>query len=98
MRRYRRKGWSNLWADSVLLGMEAHMVVGLRLAKMAWARPGSNAEERLMVAEKAKAAVDARWAIAKSVMTGTGDRAPSKVVKLYRRRVRSNLKRLARGG
>jgi hypothetical protein len=59
---------------------------------------GNKAEQRLMISEKTKAATDAQSAIAKSIMTGTGDRAHSKVVKLYRGRVRSNLKRLARGG
>jgi hypothetical protein len=98
MRRYRRKSWSSLWADTVLLGVEAQMVMGLRLAKLAWAKRGRKAEQRLMIREKAKAAGDAQLAIAKSIMTGAGDSAHSKVVKLYRRRVRSNLRRLGRGG
>jgi hypothetical protein len=46
--------------------------------------------------EKAKAARDTQRAVVKSLLTGTGHRANSKVVGLYRRRVRANLKRLAK--
>jgi len=73
------------------------MVIVLRCLKLASGVSGGDAERRLMVTEKSKAARDARRAVIKSLFAGTGHRATSKVMGLYRRRVRANLKRLANG-
>ena len=72
------------------------MVIGLRCLILARGAPGKDAERRLMMTEKAKAARDTQRAVVKSLLTGTDHRANSKVVGLYRRRVRANLKRLAK--
>jgi acyl-CoA reductase-like NAD-dependent aldehyde dehydrogenase len=91
------KALAALWFDALFLGVEANMVIGLRCAKLALNGTGCTAERRLMVAEKAKAASAAQLTTIKSLVTGSGNRAGNKVVKLYRRRVRANLRRLAKG-
>ena len=99
MRRRSNRSWSKLWTAGVMLGLEAQMVVALRLAKLSW---GANAkaaksERRRMVGEKIKALGDAQRTVVKSVLRGSGHRADVQVVRLYRTRVRANLKRLAKG-
>jgi hypothetical protein len=99
MRRRSRhnKALAALWFDALALGVEAHMVIGLRCAKLALNGTGCAAERRLMISEKAKAASAAQRTTIQSLVTGSGNRAGNKVIKLYRRRVQANLRRLAKG-
>ena len=75
--------------DSVMLGVEAQRVIGLRLAAIARGGPTAEAETRLMVTEKMKAALDAANMLARGASTRS-------VISFYRSHVRSNVRRLTR--
>jgi hypothetical protein len=49
-----------------------------------------------MISEKAQAAWDAQFLVAKSVMAGRPDLAAQRTVAFYRRRVQANRRRLAK--
>ena len=75
--------------DSVMLGVEAQRVIGLRLAAIARGGPTAEAETRLMVTEKMKAALDATNMLARGASTRS-------VISFYRSRVQANVRRLTR--
>ena len=76
--------------ELAMLGVEAQMVIGQRLALFMLGGPKARKEARLMVTEKVKAAGEAAVTIA---MGGT----PRKVVRGYRRKVQANHRRLGKG-
>lgn len=76
--------------ELAMLGVEAQMVIGQRLAIFMLGGPKARKEARLMVTEKVKAAGEAAVTIA---MGGT----PRKVVRGYRRKVQANHRRLGKG-
>lgn len=88
--------FSRLAASSAALAVEANSVIGLRLFAMATGA-GSDRENRRMVSEKTAAFVEAQMEVATSLMLGQGHLAPARVVKLYRRKVRANRRRLTTG-
>jgi len=75
--------------DSVMLGVEAQRVIGLRLAAIARGGPTAEAETRLMVTEKMKAALDAANMLSRGASTRS-------VISFYRSRVQANVRRLTR--
>jgi hypothetical protein len=82
-----------LTANTARLGMEAGEVIGLRVFQAA-VGVAAHDEVQLMITEKAKAALDAQFLIAGSVMAGEAHLAPARAVALYRRRVQANRRRL----
>ena len=78
--------WIRLASDTILLAMEAQIVIGLRLGQIAMGR-SSLAENQLMVSEKL-------LALAEAAMTVATGGSPHKVVDGYREKVRANTKRL----
>lgn len=76
--------------ELAMLGVEAQMVIGQRMAMFMLGGPKSRREAQLMVTEKVKAAGEAAVTIA---MGGT----PRKVVRGYRRKVQANHRRLGKG-
>jgi hypothetical protein len=88
--------WFELGADMARLGVESSSVIGLRMMQAALGSPGAQEEAVLMVTEKAKAALDAQFLLARSVMAGQGHLGPRRAVALYRRRVQANHRRLTR--
>ncbi len=96
MSRRAQNPWIDLSADMARLGVESGSVIGLRLMRLAFGSVDSQAETALMVSEKAKAALDAQFLFARSLMNGQGHLAPSRTVALYRRRVQANQRRLTR--
>lgn len=76
--------------ELAMLGVEAQMVIGQRMAMFMLGGPKARKEARLMVTEKVKAAGEAAATIA---LGGT----PRKVVRGYRRKVRANRRRLGKG-
>lgn len=88
--------WPRLFADSMMLGLNANLVIGLRLAKIARGGPAAGAESRLMVEEKIKAAQDANVSAATAILTGKAHLAPERAMRVYQRRVRRNLSRLSK--
>ena len=75
--------------DALMLAVDANRVIGLRMAKLMFGGKSARREAKLMVTEKVAAAMEAGG----KLMTGaSGD----DIVRLYRRRVASNVKRLSR--
>lgn len=82
--------WMTMGTELALLGVEAQMVIGQRMAMFMLGGPKARREARLMVTEKVKAAGEAAATLA------TGG-TPEKVVRDYRRKVRANHRRLGKG-
>jgi hypothetical protein len=80
------ESWMRLVTDTTLLGLEAHSVIGLRLAQIAMGQ-GTPTEAHLMMTEKMLAFMDA----ATTVAAGGSAHA---IVEDYRRRVQANAQRL----
>jgi hypothetical protein len=75
--------------DALMLAVDANRVIGLRVAELMLGGKSAQREAKLMVTEKMAAAIEAGG----KLMTGaSGD----DIVRLYRRRVASNVKRLSR--
>lgn len=91
-RRSSNKGASllTLGTELAMLGVEAQMVIGQRMAMFMLGGSKARREAQLMVTEKVKAAGEAAVTIA---MGGT----PRKVVRGYRRKVQANHRRLGKG-
>jgi hypothetical protein len=94
--RRKRPDWPGLFADSLRMGLEANLVIAMRLAKIAWGGPTAKAESRRMVEEKVRAAQDASMSAAQAVLTGKAHLAPKRAMSVYQKRVRKNLHRLAK--
>ena len=91
-----QRNFFNLWADTVALGAEAQIVVGLRLAKLAAGGPKASAECSRMFTEKMQAAIETQQHLVANVLAGKSGAAHRDTVRLYRRRVRANRKRLSK--
>jgi len=75
--------------DALMLAVDANRVIGLRMAKLMLGGKNARREASLMVTEKMATAIEAGG----KLMTGaSGD----EIVRLYRRRVASNVKRLSK--
>lgn len=89
--------WIGLGWDAWMLGAEAATVIGLRTLKIATGGAAAEREAHRMVEEKAAAA----QALQVMAMTGalgfTAPQAARKTIKHYRRKVRANRRRLAKG-
>jgi hypothetical protein len=89
--------WVRLAFDAWSLGLEASSVIGLRTLKIAAGGAAAEAETRRMFAEK----IEAGWALQGKAMTGrlgpTPYGATTRTLAHYRRKVRSNQRRLTRG-
>ncbi|WP_264045219.1 hypothetical protein [Methylobacterium flocculans] len=81
--------WWKLGMDATLLAMESQQVIGLRLAMLAVGDAAAQAEAQRMVSEKIIAANEAALLIAMGGST-------ARVVAGYRRKVRSNVRRLSK--
>lgn len=97
MKRTRRNPWIGIGADAWRLGLEASTVVGLRLLKIARGGPAAEVEAKRMVSEK----VGAGLALQTLALTGglgmTPAKASARTLAHYRRKVRANRRRLAKG-
>ena len=92
-----RNPWFRVGVNAWSLGMEASSVIALRTLKIAAGGVAAEVEARRMVSEK----IEAGLALQALALTGglgqTSDSAPKKMVAHYRRKVRANRGRLARG-
>src|SRR3954469_3021710 len=77
------------WFNLTMLAAESQQVIWLRMAKLGAGGPTAHDEAGLMVSEKIAAATHA----AGRLMMGA---SPDSVVQNYRRKVRANMRRLAR--
>ncbi len=87
--------WTRLMAASVKLGVSAHHVIALRMARLARGDAAARAESKLMVEEKVRAAIDANIEAARSIMTGQAHLAPTRALSIYQKRAHKNLSRLS---
>lgn len=97
MRKGRLDPWLGVGFDVWTLGVEASGVIGLRTLKLAAGGAAAEAEAFRMVEEKIAAGFDLQ---VKAMSGGLGYSpagAAAKAVGHYRRRVRSNLRRLRKG-
>ncbi|MBE7246626.1 MAG: hypothetical protein INR63_16915 [Actinomycetospora chiangmaiensis] len=82
--------WLAMGTELAMLGVEAQMVIGQRIAMLMVGGPKARQEAQRMVTEKVLAAGNAAATIA---LGGT----PRKVVRGYRGKVRANRRRLGQG-
>ena len=73
----------------MMLGIEANRVIGLRLMKLMLGGRSARREARLMVREK----LDVAFKANARVMAGASS---DEIIRMYRRRVAANAKRLAK--
>lgn len=92
-----RKGAGTV-LHGVWLALEAQQVIALRLMKIAQGGPAAAKEAHRMVAEKLDAAAAAATMVTAAAARGSRSGGTDAVVRMLRRRVRANRKRLARGG
>ena len=92
-----RNPWFRAGFDAWSLGVEASSVIALRTLKLAAGSRAARAEARRMVSEKIEAGV----ALHARALTGglglTAQGAANKTLAHYRRKVRANRRRLAKG-
>ena len=83
--------------DLARLGMDAWMVIGLRMAKLAAGGPAAAFEAQRMVAEKVAAAAEVQVSAALALASGASHAAVGrKTVRSYRAKVAANRRRLKR--
>lgn len=87
-------GLAGMAMQSAMLAMEANQVIALRLAKLAQGGPAAQREAALMVAEKAAALAESGGIAAGAVLKGQQDLGGKRILRLYRRKVRANRRRL----
>lgn len=85
----RRRKIDPVAIETAMLALEAQQVIALRLMKLAVGGPAAKKEANRMVAEKIAAGTKAAGMIAASPKTG-----PGRAVRMLRKRVRANRKRL----
>lgn len=89
--------WLKLTLDAWSLGLEASSVIGMRTLKMAAGGAAADAEARLMVDEKVRANLELQTLALTGELGLTPERAAAKTLVHYRRKVRANQRRLAKG-
>ncbi|MDB5480467.1 MAG: hypothetical protein JWO83_1520 [Caulobacteraceae bacterium] len=97
MRKGRLDPWLGVGFDVWTLGVEASGVIGLRALKLAAGGAAAEAEAFRMVEEKIAAGFDLQVKAMSGALGYSPAGAAAKAVGHYRRRVRSNLRRLRKG-
>jgi hypothetical protein len=88
--------WLALTFQAAQFGLEVQSVMTLRLMRVAAGGIRGRREARLMVVEKMAALTEAQVAAAATIMTGRSHIVAKKVVRVFKKRVRANRKRLSR--
>ena len=89
--------WCTFSLQAARLGWEAQSVIALRMMRLATPSAGSRTEARRMVTEKVAALAEAQAAAAVAAIKGGKDHhVAKKVLGVYKKRVRANLRRLKR--
>jgi hypothetical protein len=86
--------FANMVFQSTMLAIEAQQVIALRLMKMALGGSHVQREAELMVTEKLAAVAESGQKMMMAAAGGERDLGAKKVVRLYRRKVRANRRRL----
>jgi len=93
----RKNPWARIGFNAWSLGVEASTVVALRMLKIAAGGAAGEAEARRMIDEKIQAGVDLQTMALTGGLGLTPDSAATKTLAHYRRKVRANRRRLAKG-
>jgi hypothetical protein len=89
--------WLALCVQAFRLGIEAQSVIALRMMRLASGGAKAKAEMSRMVIEKAAAIAEAHVAATMAAAKGGKDHVVAgKALKVFRKRVRANKRRLAR--
>ena len=89
--------WARLAMQAVATGFEAQSVMALRFMRFAAGGARAQSEARRMVTEKVMALGEAQSAAAVAAIKGDkGHRVATKALRVYKRRVRKNRRRLAK--
>jgi hypothetical protein len=86
--------WVRIALSAWALGFEASSVIGLRVMKIAAGGPAAEAETRLMFREKFQAGLAIQGKVLSGALGKTAHTATSRALAHYRRKVRSNRRRL----
>lgn len=89
------EAWNGLAFDSWALAWEASSVVGLRLVKIASGGSGAFAEASLMTSEKISTAMELQASLVSGGLALSPLEGAERAVRLYRKKVRANRRRLA---
>jgi hypothetical protein len=87
--------WADMAMQSTMLAIEAQQVIAMRLTKMAMGGPDVQREAELMVSEKLETMAAGGQMMLMAALGGQPDMGAGKVMKLYRRKVSANRKRLS---
>ncbi len=87
--------WASAALQSAMLAIELQQVIALRLSKIAFGGPDVQRETELMLSEKVAAMVASGQLMMAAAIAGDTGFAHEEVMKLYRRKVRANRKRLS---
>jgi hypothetical protein len=89
--------WFALSLNAAQIGIEAQSVIGLRMLRFASGGARMEAEATRMVTEKVAAAVEAQTAAAIAAVSGRPHHVvANKALKVFKKRVRANRRRLSR--
>jgi hypothetical protein len=89
--------WLTLSFKAFQLGIEAQSVVALRMMRLASGGAGTRVEMGRMIQEKAAAIAEAQFAATAAAVAGNKDHViAGKALKVFRKRVRANRRRLSR--
>lgn len=87
-------GSGNPFMDAAMLAFEAQQVIALRMMMLAAGGPKAEAEARQMIQEKIDAATTAATLMTAAALEGRPDQGAEDVVRMLRKKVRANQKRL----
>ena len=89
--------WFALTIKAMQLGLDVQNVIALRMMRIASGDARGQSEARRMFTEKIGAGIEAQAAAASAVVTGSSEPAVAgKVLRVLRKRVRANKRRLSR--
>jgi hypothetical protein len=88
--------WFALAYKAAHLGFDAQRVIALRLMRLASGGASAQTEAKRMISEKPAALLEAQIAAATAVGSGKSNSAAKKVFGVYKKRVRTNRRRLSR--
>ena len=94
---YLAQSMARLTFKTMQLGFDAQNVIAMRMMRFAARDAGALNEVRRMVVEKVTASLEAQTAVASGIIVGQKDTVVAdKVLRVFRKRVRANKRRLSR--
>jgi hypothetical protein len=88
--------WFALAYEAAQLGFDAQRVITLRLMRLASGGASAQTEAKRMISEKPAALLEAQIAAATALGGGKRNSAAKKALGVYKKRVRTNRRRLSR--